>query len=173
MVKVQQWFSTRGSFTLGNISQCLETVLSQMGEDMTIRWRTVCRLLFSRICREAEMEDVCVSHSVGSWLFATLWTVACQAHLSMEFSRQAYPSGLPFPSPADLPNPGLPNFRQILYQLSHQGSPRILEWVAYPFSNRSSWPWCWTGVSCIAGVFFTNWAIREAWGGGYLQLSVL
>ena len=37
MVKVQQWFSTRGSFTLGNISQCLETVLSQMGEDMTIR----------------------------------------------------------------------------------------------------------------------------------------
>jgi len=29
-------------------------------------------------------------------------------------------------------NPGLPHYRQILYQLSHQGSPRILEWVAYP-----------------------------------------
>ena len=32
-------------------------------------------------------------------------------------------------------NPGLPHCRRILYQLSHQGSPRILEWVAYPFSR--------------------------------------
>ena len=37
-------------------------------------------------------------------------------------------------------NPGLLNCRQILYQLSHQGSPRILEWVAYLFSSGSSWP---------------------------------
>ena len=50
--------------------------------------------------------------------------------------------------------------RQILYQVSHQGSPRILEWVAYPFSSRSSWPRNRTRVSCIAGGFFTNWAIR-------------
>jgi len=35
-------------------------------------------------------------------------------------------------------NPGLPYCRRILYQLSHNGSPRILEWVAYPFSSRSS-----------------------------------
>ena len=35
-------------------------------------------------------------------------------------------------------NPGLPHCRRILYQLSHQGSPRILEWVAYPFSRGSS-----------------------------------
>ena len=42
---------------------------------------------------------------------ATPWTVAYQAPLSMEFSRQEYWSGLPFPSPGDLPNPiesGLP-----------------------------------------------------------------
>ena len=39
-------------------------------------------------------------------------------------------------------NPGLPHCRQILYHLSHQGSPRILERVAYPFSSRSSQsPW--------------------------------
>ena len=38
---------------------------------------------------------------------ATLWTVACQAALSMEFSRQEYWSGLPFSSPGDLPNTGL------------------------------------------------------------------
>ena len=59
-------------------------------------------------------------------------------------------------------NPGLWHCRRILYQLSHKGSPRILEWVAYPFSRGFSWPRNWTGVSCIAGGFFTNWAIREA-----------
>ena len=59
-------------------------------------------------------------------------------------------------------NPGLPHCRRILYQLSHQGSPRILEWVAYLFSSGSSRPRNWTGVSCIAGGFFTNWAIRKA-----------
>ena len=40
-------------------------------------------------------------------LFATPWTVAHQAPKSMEFSRQKYWSGLPFPSPGDLPNPGI------------------------------------------------------------------
>ena len=42
----------------------------------------------------------------GVWLFMTLWTVARQAPLSMGFSRQEYWSGLPFPSPGDLPNSG-------------------------------------------------------------------
>ena len=58
-------------------------------------------------------------------------------------------------------NPGLPHCRQILHQLSHKGSPRILKWVVYPFSSRSSQPRKWTWVSCIASGFFTNWAIRE------------
>ena len=39
-----------------------------------------------------------------------------------------------------LSNPGLLNCKQIIYCLSHQGSPRILEWVAYPFSRESSQP---------------------------------
>ena len=63
--------------------------------------------------------------------------------------------------PTQGPNPGFPHCRQILYQLSHQQSPRILEWVAYPFSSRSSRPRNQTGVSCIAGRFFTSWATRE------------
>ena len=46
-------------------------------------------------------------------------------------------------------NSGLPHCRRILYHLSHQGSPRILEWVAYPFSRGSSRPRNWTGVSWI------------------------
>ena len=59
-------------------------------------------------------------------------------------------------------NPGLPHCGWILYQPSHQRSPRLLEWVAYPFSNRSSQPRNQTRVSCIAGRFFTSWATREA-----------
>ena len=39
--------------------------------------------------------------------FVTPWTVACQAPLSMGFPRQEYWSGLPFPSPGDLPDPGI------------------------------------------------------------------
>ena len=40
-------------------------------------------------------------------LFDTLWTVACQAPLSKGFSREEYWNGLPFPTPADLPNSGI------------------------------------------------------------------
>ena len=47
-----------------------------------------------------------VSHS-AVFLFAIPWTVACQAPLSMGFSRQESWSGLPCPSPGDLPNPGV------------------------------------------------------------------
>ena len=60
-------------------------------------------------------------------------------------------------------NPGLPHCKWILYQLSHQGSPRIVKWVAYPFPSGSSHSRNQTRVSCIAGRFFTNWAIREAY----------
>ena len=58
--------------------------------------------------------------------------------------------------PTQESNPGLPHCRWILYQLSHKGNPRILEWVAYPFSSRSSRPRNRTGVSHNAGGFFTN-----------------
>ena len=59
-------------------------------------------------------------------------------------------------------NPGPLHRRHTLYHLSRKGSPRILEWVAYPFSRGSSWPRNQTGVSCISGRFFTNWVMREA-----------
>ena len=82
---------------------------------------------------------------------------------SMEFSRPEYWSGfLQGIFPTQGSNPGLLHCRQILYQLSHKGSSRILEWVAYPFSSRSSWPRNQTRISCISGGFFTNWAMREA-----------
>ena len=50
-------------------------------------------------------------------------------------------------------NPDLPHGKWILYHLSLWGSPRILEWVAYPFSRGASWSRNWTRVSCIVGRF--------------------
>ena len=64
-----------------------------------------------------------------SWLtLATPWTEEPGRLQSMGFFRQEYWSGLPFPSPGDLPNPeikpGSPVYRRILYQLSYKGSSR-------------------------------------------------
>ena len=94
-------------------------------------------------------------------LLVTPWTIQF-----MEFSRPEYLVGrlslLQEFFPTQGSNSDLLHSRWILYQLSHKGSPRILDWVAYPFSIGSSQHRNETGVSCIAGRFFTNWAIREA-----------
>ena len=70
-------------------------------------------------------------------LFATPWTVACQASPPMGFSKQEYWSGLPFPSPGDLPDPGIeptfPAWQVHSLTLNHLGSP---EWMGlWPMSN--------------------------------------
>ena len=73
---------------------------------------------------------IVVRCSVVSNSSATAWTAAHQAPLSMGFPRQEYWSGLPFPPPRDLPDPGIEpappvvsyTGRQILYHLSHEGS---------------------------------------------------
>ena len=56
----------------------------------------------------------------------TSWTVAHQASLFMEFSRQEYWNGLLFPSPEELPHPGdgLLHHRQILYRLCYREVPK-------------------------------------------------
>ena len=108
-------------------------------------------------------------------LFVIPWIIACQAPLSKEFSRiPGYwnsrilqDTGVSSLSllqeifPTQGSNPGLLHCRWILYHLSYEGSPRILEWVTYPFPSRSFWPRNRTGISCFAGRFFTNWSIRE------------
>ena len=99
------------------------------------------------------------------WVFETPWTIACQASLSIEFSRQEYWSGLPFPSPGNLPNPGIKpvslhllQCRQILYHLSHQVSrlsfpcigkdlPKspsftgkvVFHWQGYTYFHKVKW----------------------------------
>ena len=55
------------------------------------------------VFKSAWKVKVLVAHHV--WLFVTPWTVACQAPLSKEFSREENWNGLPFPSPGDLPDP--------------------------------------------------------------------
>ena len=92
------------------------------------------------------------------WLFVTLWTGAHQVPLSMEMLQARILEKLS-PFPRNLPNPGI---KPRSPQLSHKGSPRILEWVAFVFSSRYSLPSNRTGFSCIAGGFYTNWVIREA-----------
>ena len=82
------------------------------------------------------------------WLFVEPWTI----YSSWDSPGQNTGVGKPFPSAGHLPNtgsnPNFPHCRQILYQLSHKGSPRILEWVAYPLSH-SLWPyWLYIPWTC-------------------------
>ena len=116
-------------------------------------------------CKAKQMVSVKWSCSVVSDS-VTPWTVAHQAPPSVGFSRQEYLSGLPCPSPGDLPNPGieprspavqvdsLPSEPPAKPMNTGVGSPSLLQ--------GSSWPRNQTGVSCIAGRFFTSWATREA-----------
>ena len=89
-----------------------------------------------RTCKEAPMVIAKQSHAVTCKcvcqslsrvrLFATTWTVARQASLSMGFSRQEYWSGLPFPSPEDLPDPGIEPWSPALsYCLSYREAQDI------------------------------------------------
>ena len=89
------------------------------------------------------------------------WEMECESHSVMSDSLRPHSLYSPWNSPGQNTgvgscsflqgifstqgsNPGLPHCRWILYHLSHQGSPRILKWVAYPFSSPSSWPRNWT-----------------------------
>ena len=114
--------------------------------------------LFTSIC-------ACVlSHLSRVRLFVTLWAVAHQALLSMGFSGKNAGVGchvyvwvtqlcptLWDPMSCSPPGSSVHGILQA----------RILEWVAIPFSRRSSQSRDRTQVSCIVGGFFTNWAIRE------------
>ena len=76
-------------------------------------------------------------------LFAIPWSVACQAPLPMAFSGQESWSGLPFPSPGDLPDPGIetvspvsPALQADSLLLSHRGSPIYVFFFRFLFHYR-------------------------------------
>ena len=90
-------------------------------------------------------------------LFATPWTLLYSPwnspHRNAEIGNLSLLQGI-FSTQGS--NPGLLNCRWILYQLSHKGSPRTLELVAYAFSSGSSWLRNQTGASCIASGCFNQ-----------------
>ena len=95
--------------TIDNLSPSKFLKISMTAEDKIFRYN---------ICQQQDEKSksdmLSVSHSVVSDS-ATPWTVACQAPLSVGFSRQEHWSGLPFPSPGDLPDSGIKFGRRILY----------------------------------------------------------
>ena len=89
-------------------------------------------------------------------LYLTLcdpWTIDCQAPLSIECPRQEYWSGLLFPSPQDLPDPGTkagsPALQQILYCLSHRESPHKCCLCADVLSSNQLFEILWA-IACLA-----------------------
>ena len=88
------------------------------------------------------------AQSVKSKSLSRVWL--CEP---VEFSRPEYGRGSLFPSPGDLPNPGTeptsPALQVDPLPSEPPGRPRILEWVAYPFSSGSSWPRNWTGSPAL------------------------
>ena len=74
--------------------------------------------------REKEMGSGVYKSLSHVWLFATLWIAARQAPLSMEFSRQEYGNGYAFPSPGDLPDPGIESRSPTLQADSLPSEPR-------------------------------------------------
>ena len=139
------WFSS-------NTSICAMSVWVVAFRVVFIQRKTICGCvvlcLVTQSCPNLCNPLVCSppgsSHSPGKNT-----GVGCHALLQGTFSTQGS-------------NPGLPLCRWILYHLSHQGSPRILEWIAYPFFRGTAPPRNQIGVSCTAGRFFTSWDTRDA-----------
>ena len=101
------------------------------------------------------MQCGCVFSCV--WLFVTLWTVSCQTPLSMEFSRQVFWSGLPIPTPGDLPDPSPAS-----PALAGGFFTTCVTWEA--LLSSSSWdvlkPPCWVRLLIWAGITGLNFPLR-------------
>ena len=85
-----------------------------------------------------DTECVCVlSHLSHVRLCAALWTAACQALMSMGFSRQKYWRGLPYPPPGDLPDPGIePTFEE----WAHKTFPHFQESLHSAIFTKYNYP---------------------------------
>ena len=114
---------------------------------LTALWSMYCKYSYFKYrkqslenitCSRLLLRIICMCSATQSCLFVNPWTVACQAPLSMGFSRQIYWSGLPFPSPGDHPDPETepksPASHADSFALSHQGSPLT------GYKNRKSEP---------------------------------
>ena len=94
---------------------------------------------------------ICFRHV---WLFATLWTAACQTPQSMEFSRQEYWNGLPFPSPGDLPDPGIEPLSLMSPALAGRFFTTSTAWEAqglYNFHTTAEYSSIWVPIGYKPG----------------------
>ena len=135
--RILKWFAmpfSRGSTQLRDQTQVSHTV-----SRFFPIWATILLLNISKLCiYDSEYYLLnCVQ------LFATPWTVARQANLSMEFSRRENWSGLPFPSPGDPPDPGI-----------EPGSPALQ--ADAPLSEAPGKP-----DKCIKQVYFSQLAVHS------------
>ena len=163
IVSFSEWLLWNGEYK--EISDFLELGMLEGGYLSVIQRRCLCcsRTLYldSGVCVQACLATSVVSdslrpHGLQPARLLRPWDspgkntgVGCHTLLQGGFLTQ----GL---------NLGLPHCRWILYCLSHQGNPWILEWGDMPSSRGSSESRDWTQVSHTAGRFFTLWATREA-----------
>ena len=129
-----------------------EALHSQQKQDQE---QTVARIMNSLLPKWSEVKSLSPIR-----LFMTRYTLAYQAPPSMEFARQEYWSGLPFPSPGDLPDPGielgLPHCRQTLYHLSHLGSLKFTPKMKKVGKNTRSFWYDLNQIPCDYTVEVTN-----------------
>ena len=128
---------------------------------------------------ESEVAQSCLT-------LCTPWTVAHQAPPSMGFSRQEYWSGLPFPSPGDLPNPGIkprspalqadiltseppgkPKYAILICEGCHDKVPQVGDLSKRNFSQF----WSWKSQIKVWGQL--GWFLLRLWGKNLFQASLL
>ena len=129
------WASVRATFALICLHIWLSVIFPSHSEWHIIdRWPRFQVRCFLRQLTAAVNIFHCLSRVQ---LFVTPWTVAYQAPPSMGFSRQEYWSGVPFPSPGDLPNPGIepgsPAFQADALTSEPPGKPRFTVTLPYSF----------------------------------------
>ena len=131
LLRVRSFCAERPGRALRPASQGLSDMLPQLQRSEASSHLSLQLSLCSpgvHISQDTWFSFLCVYVLSRVQLFATPWSGARQAPLSVGFSMQEYWSAQPFPSPWDLPtqglNPGLLHCRKILYCLTHQGSPR-------------------------------------------------
>ena len=179
---VYRWKQQTGYFEkLAHSIQGLQTINGRSGIWTHTTIPVIFPLVLFPLCYLSKGKNTADNRQIiGKFLHcATTWCDVSESHSVVSDSLQPHGLYNPWKSPSRNTgvgrlsllqgifqthrlNPGLPHCRRILYQLSHKESPRILEWVAYPFSSRSSQSRNWTGVFCIAGGFFTSWVTRKA-----------
>ena len=104
-----------------------------LGSPKEFRWSSNVQIITFRAYKRFLWVKLCACVLSRVWLFATLWTVACQAPLSMGFSRQEYWSGLPCPHQGDFPCQRIkpmslvpPALQADSLPLSYRGSPNYI-----------------------------------------------